>query len=245
MYETPRYLGSGEKCLVIEFSDAIDRLANIRLQNLRRELEKLAVPGIRELVPTYASLAIHHDPLILSRSEIIPLVDNALKTLTATESSEKRIMVMPVAYGGEFGPDMDFVAEHTGFGVEEVIRRHTANDCYCFMLGFTPGFGYLGGMDEALETPRLKTPRTLIPAGSVGIAGKQTGTYSVNSPGGWQVIGHTPLRLFDPLSDTPTLIEAGDWIRFRSVDKKEYDDIAAAVEARSYTPERLVEGGDA
>lgn len=243
MYEAPRYLGSGEKCLVVEFSDAIDRAANIHLQNLRRELEKQAIPGIRELVPTYCSLAIHHDPLVLRRSDIIDLVQNALKGLTATENVAKRVLVMPVAYGGEYGPDMDFVARHTGFSEEEVIRRHTAKDCYCFMLGFAPGFGYLGGMDEALETPRLKTPRTLIPAGSVGIAGKQTGAYSIASPGGWQLIGQTPLNLFNPHSKTPTLIEAGDWIRFRAVDQKEYTAIKEAVAAESYIPERIVEGG--
>lgn len=243
MYETPKYLGSGEKCLVVEFSDAIDRDANIRLQNLRREMEKLAIRGIWEMVPTYGSLSIHHDPLALTRKELIPIVEKTLQHLATSGSSAKRVLVLPVAYGGEHGPDMGFVMQHTGFSEEEVIRRHTANDCYCFMLGFSPGFGYLGGMDEALETPRLKTPRTLIPAGSVGIAGKQTGTYSIDSPGGWQLIGRTPVKLFDPEAENPAIIEAGDWIRFRAIDAAEYKSIAEAVAARQYTPERIVEGG--
>ncbi|MCC8194456.1 MAG: allophanate hydrolase subunit 1, partial [Deltaproteobacteria bacterium] len=178
MYETPKYLGAGEKCLVVEFSDAIDREANIGLQGLRRALEKRSVPGIIELVPTYRSLSIYHDPLALSREELLPQVENALREISLAEAAQKRILVMPVLYGGEYGPDLGHVAEHTGFSEDEVVRRHSARDCYCFMLGFTPGFGYFGGMDEALETPRLTTPRTLIPGGSVGIAGKQTGVYS-------------------------------------------------------------------
>ena len=245
MYDTPKFLGAGEKCLVVEFADSIDREANITLQNLRRALAVGSVPGIIEMVPTYRSLSIFHDPLVLSRDDLIPLVGDSLKGLSVTESSEKRILVIPVLYGGEKGPDMGFVAEHAGFSEEEVIRRHTSKDCYCFMMGFTPGFGYLGGMDEALETPRLKTPRTRITAGSVGIAGKQTGVYSIDSPGGWQLIGHTPLKLFDPEAERPIVIESGDWIRFRSIDAEEYAAIAGAVAERRYVPERIVEGGGA
>ena len=245
MYETPKYLGAGEKCLVVEFSDTIDREANIRLQGLRRELEKRSIPGIIELVPTYRSLSIYHNPLSLSREALHSQVESALQNISCAESTRKRILVIPALYGGEHGPDLANVAQHTGFGEEEVIRRHTAKDCYCFMMGFTPGFGYLGGMDEALETPRLTTPRTRIAGGSVGIAGKQTGVYSIDSPGGWQLIGHTPLRLFDPEIEKPSIIEAGDWIRFRSIDKKEYAAIAEAAAARQYVPEHIFEGGDA
>ncbi|MDR0467052.1 MAG: 5-oxoprolinase subunit PxpB [Deltaproteobacteria bacterium] len=243
MYDTPKYLGSGEKCLVVEFSDGIDRQANIRLQSLRRTLEQRRIPGMLELAPAYSSLSIHHNPLILSRDELIPLVEEALRANVVGESTQKRILTLPVAYGGGHGPDMETVVRHTGFSEEEVVRRHTAVDCYCFMLGFTPGFGYLGGMDPALETPRLATPRTHIPAGSVGIAGKQTGAYSIDSPGGWRLIGRTPLKLFDPEAENPTLLEAGDWIRFRAISENEYDEIAKAVAAKRHTPERILEGG--
>lgn len=243
MYETPKYLGAGEKCLVVEFSDSIDREANIRLQGLRRALGKQAVPGIIELVPTYHSLSIYHDPLVLSRDELRLHVDNAMGAIAAAKTAQQRILVLPVLYGGGHGPDMENVAKHTGFSEEEVIRRHSANECYCFMLGFTPGFGYFGGMDEALETPRLTTPRTLIPGGSVGIAGKQTGVYSIDSPGGWQLIGHSPLKFFDPGAEKPALIDAGDWIRFRPVDGAEYTAIAEAVAAGHYTPEHIIAGG--
>ena len=246
MYDTPKFLGSGESCLVVEFSDSIDRDANIRLQSLRHVLDAKKIPGVREFVPTYRSLSIHHDPILLARGTLERVVDKALGELGGSAESRKRILVMPVVYGGEYGPDMENVCKHTGFSEEEVVRRHTGKDCYCFMIGFTPGFPYLGGMDESLETPRLANPRTLIPAGSVGIAGKQTGAYSIDSPGGWQLIGRTPLRLFDPANtENPTLVDAGDWVRFQAIGEAEFKDIRAQVEAYKYTPEHIFEGGAA
>ena len=244
MYDQPKILGSGDSCLVVEFSDRIEMEANLRLQNLRRRLADMRVRGIIEFVPTYRSLSVHHDPIRLPREKLEPIIAGALDGLEGAGESEKRVLVMPVAYGGEFGPDMANVSAHTGLDEGEIIKRHTARDCYCYMLGFTPGFGYLGGLDETLATPRLKTPRTLIPAGSVGIAGSQTGAYSIDSPGGWQLIGRTPLKLFNPEDgENPTLIDAGDWIRFKSVTAEEFHDIKAQIAGGSYSPERIAEGG--
>lgn len=246
MYEHPKFLGSGEACLVVEFADDIDRAANVKLQSLRHSLAGRKIPGVREFVPTYRSLSIHHDPIRLPREKLEGIVAGALGEIGGEAETKRRILVMPVVYGGEYGPDMENVCRHTGFEEAEVIRRHTGTDCYCFMLGFTPGFSYLGGMDPALETPRLETPRVLIPAGSVGIAGKQTGAYSIDSPGGWQLIGRTPLRLFDPQNEkNPTLVDAGDWIRFTSISEDEFKAVAADVAAYKYTPEHIYEGGDA
>lgn len=245
MYDTPKFLGSGESCLVVEFADNIDREANVRLQSLRHLLADKKIPGVREFVPTYRSLSIHHDPIKISRERLEEIVRPLLGKIGGSAEAQKRILVMPVVYGGEYGPDMATVCEHTGLDEKEVIKRHTGTDCYCFMLGFTPGFSYLGGMDETLETPRLKNPRTLIPAGSVGIAGKQTGAYSIDSPGGWQLIGRTPLRLFDPLNEqNPTLIDAGDWIRFKQITEKEYKEIQKEVESYKYKPEHILAGFD-
>ncbi|MDR1019854.1 MAG: 5-oxoprolinase subunit PxpB [Synergistaceae bacterium] len=242
MYDEPRFLGSGDSCMVVEFSDAIEMAANVRLQSLRRKLAAQDIKGIRESVPTYRSLSIHHDPIILPREKLERIVQSALCGLGDEDDRERRILVMPVAYGGENGPDMANVCSHTGLDEEEVIKRHTSRDCYCYMLGFTPGFSYLGGLDESLATPRLKNPRTLIPAGSVGIAGKQTGAYSIDSPGGWQLIGRTPLKLFDPDDPkNPTLIDAGDWIRFSSISDDEYKRIKREADACGYAPERRVE----
>jgi KipI family sensor histidine kinase inhibitor len=242
MYDNPKFLGSGDSCLVVEFSDQIEMEANIRLQNLRRGIESMRVRGIRELVPTYRSISIHHDPLKISRAGVEEIITRALAASTASPDGPRRVLVMPVAYGGEYGPDMENVSRHTGLSEYEIVRRHTSREYYCYMLGFTPGFGYFGGLDETLETPRLKTPRTLIPAGSVGIAGKQTGAYSIEGPGGWQLIGRTPLKLFDPLDElNPTLIDAGDWIRLRAITSGEYKEIKISVDAGSYLPERFFE----
>lgn len=237
VYEEPIFLSSGESCLVAEFADEIDRGANIRLQALRRSIESRKLHGVRELVATYRSLAIHFDPLILEYSDIERIAQSAMRDTKESKASGERIVALPVLYGGEYGPDMENVAAHTGLSAEEVIKRHTGRDCYCFMLGFMPGFPYLGGMDESIAAPRLKEPRTLIPAGSIGIADKQTGGYPFDSPGGWQLIGRTPAKLYDPRKKNPFLLEAGDWVRFRSIGSEEYAKIAALETAGHYAPE--------
>ena len=145
------------------------------------------------------------------------------------------MLEVPVLYGGEeMGPDLAFVAEHAGLSEQEVIDLHTSTEYLIYMLGFTPGFTYLGGMSAKLETPRLKQPRVKIPAGSVGIAGKQTGVYPIDSPGGWQLIGRTPVKMYDPNRETPILPKAGQYIKFRAIERTEYDEIAAAAEKNEY-----------
>ena len=134
--------------------------------------------------------------------------------------------MIPVCYDGEFAPDMEDVCAHTGLQREQVIRLHTSRDYLIYMLGFLPGFPYLGGMDERIEAPRLETPRTLIPAGAVGIGGKQTGIYPLASPGGWRLIGRTPIKVYDPDREEPILYKSGDYIRFYPITEEEYKDIA-------------------
>jgi KipI family sensor histidine kinase inhibitor len=226
LYDNPKFLSAGDSCLVVEFSDGIDMAANIRLQALRRALSGENIRGIREFVPTYRSLSIHHDPTKLPRQNLEKIVKEALENTDGGETSVRRTVCLPVAYGGKYGPDMANVSAYTSLSESEIIKRHTSMEYYCYMLGFTPGFAYLGGMDESLETPRLATPRALISAGSVGIAGKQTGAYSIDGPGGWQLIGRTPLSLFDPDDEeNPTLIDPGDWVAFRSITPDEFDAI--------------------
>lgn len=238
MYDVPEFLSSGDSCLVVEFSGDIEMAANISLQALRRALAGKNIRGIREFVPTYRSLSVHHDPTKLSRQDLEKIVRKALEDLDPGEKPRGRTVCLPVAYGGEYGPDMAGVSAHTGLSGSEIIKRHTSREYYCYMLGFTPGFAYLGGMDETLNTPRLETPRTIIPAGSVGIAGKQTGAYSIDSPGGWRLIGRTPLSLFNPNDgENPTLIDPGDWVVFRSITAGEYASIKKDIGAGRYLPE--------
>jgi KipI family sensor histidine kinase inhibitor len=242
MYSTPKFLGSGESCLTVEFSDRIEVEANVRLQNLMCVLAEKNIKGIIEFVPTYRSLSIHHNPLKLPRKALEKIVTRSLADLDGGVPVKRLVVTIPVLYGGEYGPDMDYVSRHTGFDAAEVIRRHSTRDYYCYMLGFTPGFAYLGGLDDALETPRLENPRVLIPSGSVGIAGKQTGVYSINSPGGWRLIGRTPVRLFDPNDEkNPTFIQAGNWVRFQSICKDEYVKLSDAAAAGEYAPECFFE----
>lgn len=235
--EEPRFLPAGESCLVVEFADEIDRGANDAVTRLKSALETETGLKLKECLPTYRSLSIYFDPLEETMERII---EESKKVLGhAAEGGEQPHMEIsiPVCYGGEYGPDIKNVAENAKISEEEVIERHTANVCHCYMIGFIPGFAYLGGMDESIATPRLANPRTVIPGGSVGIAGKQTGIYPLDSPGGWQLIGRTPLRLFTPEAKNPTLIQAGYGVKFVSVSEEEYKKIEAQVADGTYKPQ--------
>jgi len=232
----PRFLKAGESCVVIEFADEINRAANDAVMNLRHSLENGGKLQIIECLPTYRSLAVYFDPLKVSCDNVIEGIKRELDHLSGQDGHTHKEISIPVCYGGEYGPDIKNVAEHAGITEEEVIRRHSARVCHCYMIGFVPGFAYLGGMDESIATPRLANPRTVIKGGSVGIAGKQTGIYPIDSPGGWQLIGRTPLRLFTPEAERPTLIDAGYGVRFVPVSGDEYKDIESLISAGTYKP---------
>lgn len=217
-YSQFRYLAAGDSAIVVEVGDDICPEINQVIRGLVLALEQAAIEGIREYVPTYRSLMVLYDPAQLFFHELVARLRTLEETLEASQLPEPRIVEAPVIYGGESGPDLDYVAEHNHLTVEEVIALHSGTDYLVYMLGFTPGFCYLGGMPEQIATPRLATPRTRIPAGSVGIAGQQTGIYPIDSPGGWQLIGRTSLCLFDPQRDPAVLINAGDYVRFRPVE---------------------------
>ncbi len=216
IYEKPRFISAGESCLVVEFADEIDGRANERVHALRSGLERMAkIRGLLvECVPTYRSLAVYFDATRLALEELEQYAGRVLAGGGAFLERSSRVVEIPVRYGADDGPDLPEIARIAGMSEEEVIARHSGRDYYCYMLGFTPGFPYLGGMDPKIAAPRLATPRTKIPAGSVGIAGEQTGVYPLDSPGGWQLIGRTDARLFDPDRNPPTLIAAGDTVRF-------------------------------
>lgn len=216
-----RFLPCGDSAVTVEFGNRIDDQLNGAVHAFASAVEALGHPAIREVVPTYRSATVHYLPHLLEYAALVQL----LRPLTETQGGAGPFgapVEIPVLHGGPWGPDLEEVAAHCGMTPEQVIAAHSA-PCYrIYMLGFTPGFPYLGGMDPRLATPRRKEPRIRIPAGSVGIAGSQTGVYPIESPGGWQLIGRTPLRLFDLGSDPPILLQAGRSIRFVPIDEPTY-----------------------
>lgn len=232
--DEPRYLSAGESCVVVEFADEIGRSANDAVMNLRNHMLSQRNVQIMECLPTYRSLSIYFDPIRTDREAVIQEAKAAPKSEEGSCGTLSSEIEIPVCYGGEYGPDIENVALHAGISVDEVIKRHSAAPCHCYMIGFLPGFAYLGGMDESIAAPRLANPRTVIKGGSVGIAGKQTGIYPIDSPGGWQLIGRTPLKLFTPNGERPTLIDAGYEVRFKPITEEEYKKLEADVAAGAF-----------
>jgi inhibitor of KinA len=229
-----RYLLAGDKALVVEFGNEINESVNSKVRNLYVALNKYKVAGIEEITPTYRSLLIQYNPLIINLDILKTKLKELEDKLGKVDIPKPRIIEIPTLYGGEYGPDLSFVAEHNGITTEDVIKIHSSVDYLIYMLGFTPGFPYLGGMSEKIAAPRLSMPRTKIPAGSVGIAGKQTGIYPIESPGGWQLIGRTPLKLYDPKRQPPIVLQAGDYIRFVPVTIDKYNEISKLILQNSY-----------
>lgn len=211
---SPRIVPIGDSSVLVRLGDEIDFTTNQRVHSLATLIETATLPGIIETVPAYATLLVHYDPLILSFTQIKNYLRARIAQAEEIDSRKPRQVEVPVRYGGEYGPDLEFVASHCNLQIEDVIRLHTERIYTIFMMGFTAGFPYMGKLDDALITPRLKTPRTHVPVGTVAIAGLQTGIYSIDSPGGWRLIGWTPLRLFSPESDTPFLFSPGDEVKF-------------------------------
>lgn len=220
----PKILPLGDAAVVLQLSPQIDDDINRQVLALERALYAAGIPGVIATVPAYASLTVHYDPV---QTDFQTLRDGLLQRLSAPGEvilQEGKTVEVPVIYGGERGADLESVARHCRLPVDEVIRRHAATDYRVHFIGFLPGFPYLGGMHPSLATPRLSTPRAIVKAGSVGIAGAQTGIYPLDSPGGWRIIGWTPLKLFNSFADPPALLAPGDRVRFVPVSPQELDD---------------------
>ena len=196
---------------------------------------------MEETIPAYASLLVKYDPFLTDYDALCGTLRALERQISASTVTEGKIVEIPVCYGGEFGPDLPTVAHHAGMSEQDVVSLHCAHDYLIDMLGFLPGFAYLGGLDPRLHTPRLSVPRTEIPAGSVGIGGAQTGIYPLASPGGWQIIGRSPVRPYDPERAQPILYRAGEYLRFQPITQKQYDAIEAQIAAGGYECDVIVE----
>lgn len=221
-----RLLTLGDRAIAVEFGQAIELDINQRVMALRDKIqqaiqqEKLA--GIAEMVPTYCSLLVEYNPLLISYDELTQTLQQMAEHIEIAETVSKEVVEIPVVYGGEYGPDLVEVAEYHQLSPQQVIDMHAEPEYPVYMLGFVAGFPYLGGMNPHLATPRKASPRLKIEAGSVGIAGGQTGIYSVESPGGWQIIGRTPLKLYDGNRPKAVLLSAGQYVKFKPISQAEY-----------------------
>ena len=223
----------GENALLLRFEQRLDPAVNRRVHALAAAIERRRPAWLRELVPGFASLALGIDPDAVSAADALEHARNWLERQAfeaASEATEPKLpsIEIPVCYGSEYGPDLDALAAHAGLSAHEAIARHAAGHYRVAMLGFAPGFPYLLGLDRSLSMPRLDTPRTRVAAGSVGIGGAQTGIYPRQGPGGWRIIGRTPLTLFDAARTPPNLIAPGQRVRFVPIDAAEFARLAAA-----------------
>ena len=224
----PRILPAGDQAILVEFGTEINSLLNRRGHTVARNLTARKIPGIGEIISSYCSLLIYYDPFVLSFAQVSFQVQELLGQEVASEEDSQTIREIPVLYGGAWGPDLPFVAKHNNLSTEEVVKLHTRETYLVYVVGFSPGFAAMGTVPEKIQAPRLSSPRTKVPAGSVGIGGQQTGIYAVESPGGWQLIGRTPLKLFNLHRRPPSFFQAGDYARFCPIGENEFHKIARA-----------------
>ncbi|MFL2755867.1 MAG: 5-oxoprolinase subunit PxpB [Dehalococcoidia bacterium] len=237
----PIFKMQGDSALNVYLGSEISSVTNDKVHFLSDLLKNENWPGIKEIIPSYVSLTIHYDPFVVDYLSVEGFIKKIFNANDKFEHSAKRILVIPTFYGGEFAPDMESVSSITGLSTDQVIKTHTSKDYKVYSIGFTPGFPYLGGLDETLYCPRLESPRTAVPLGSVAIAESQTGIYPSDSPGGWRIIGATPIQLFDSRNSKPALLEPGDLVRFKPLnDENEFKQIKENAKNGEYQLEEIL-----
>lgn len=222
--------------LCVELGDEISAEVNTRVRALEFLIQAKGVPGIVETVPSFRSLLVYYDPDQIAFEALCAGLGELAEQTTATTLPPARLVELPCCYDPELGPDLAAAAERLGLTTDELVRLHAGAEYLVYFVGFTPGLPYMAGVPERIRLPRLPTPRVKVPAGSVGLGGAQYCIYSVESPGGYWLLGRTPVRLYDPEAAEPTLLRPGDRVRMRPIDRAEYDAIAARVAARTYVP---------
>ena len=218
-----RVVTAGDSAMVVEFEERIDPAVNARTIAFAEAVQAANLPGVRDVVPTYRSTAIYFDPLRTDGVALMACIEREAVRPSSLEASTAPAVRIPVCYGGDLGPDLEAVAAFAKAAEDEVVRLHASAVYRVFMLGFVPGFAYLGIVDDRIAMARRSTPRVRVPSGSVGIAGVQTGIYPAETPGGWQLIGRTPLKPFDASRANPFLMKAGDAVQFYPIERREYD----------------------
>ena len=236
IYAAPRFLLAGDAAVSVELGDEISREVNARVLTLERLLLDARIPGVVETVPTFRALLVHYTPDTLGWTDLRTRLGGLCDRLAGATPPPGRHVELPCAYGGEHGPDLEEVARRLALAPDEVVRLHAGAEHYVYFVGFTPGLPYMAGQPDRLTIPRLDRPRTKTPPGAIGIGGSQTSIYSVESPGGFWVLGRTPLRLYDPEAADPILLRAGDCVRFRPIDAAEFQAIATAIAHGNYQP---------
>ncbi|MFD1911217.1 5-oxoprolinase subunit PxpB [Halodurantibacterium flavum] len=230
MTAPPRILPLGDQALSFQIGEDIDAAANARVIALADALDAEGIAGVLDRVPTYRSLLVRYDPETIRGAQLGARL-SALYAGLGPQAGGGRLWRVPVLYGGTAGLDLDALAAEKGMSADDLIALHMGAEYRVYMIGFAPGFAYLGGLPEALHAPRLATPRQQIPAGAVGIGGRQASINSVAGPSGWRFIAGTPVRLFDPRRDAPFLLQAGDRVRFERIDAGEFERLAGRAAA--------------
>jgi inhibitor of KinA len=223
----PRIIAAGDAVVIVEFDERIDSAVNAAVVSLAERLRAEAAAGVLDIVPTYRSVAIYFDPLRTQHEALMARLEREALTPAAPAAGTRKVLRIPVCYGGEYGPDLPEVAAFGGVSEPTVVDLHTRPTYHVFMLGFAPGLAYLGIVDDRIAAPRRATPRVRVPRGSVGIAGAQTGVYPAETPGGWQIVGRTPVKTFDLTRSDPFLLKPGDAVSFYAIDRSEFDRLDA------------------
>jgi inhibitor of KinA len=231
-----QYKPAGDQSILVQFGTEINEQINTKVRRFAHLVESQSGEAFGEVILGYTTVLVHYNSLAISYPEVVQQFKKWENEWSETDLPASRVIEIPVVYGAQYGPDLEDVAAHNALSSDEVIKIHSSKDYLVYFLGFTPGFPFLGGMSEKIATPRLQSPRVSIPAGSVGIANNQTGIYPVSSPGGWRLIGRTPLRFYDPMSDPPFLLQPGDYLRFVIIEADQYDDIKDQVDKNTYAP---------
>ena len=230
------FLIAGDKCVQIRLGNIISPEINTRVRKYFLGIKSIGIKGIIECVPTYSSLSVYYDPLIVSYNDLLVQLKFVGKHLRDINIPQPYVVEIPTCYDTEFGIDLNYLSQYLNLSIEEIVRIHSGGEYLIYMLGFAPGFCFLGEISDRITAPRLVKPRIVVPAGSVGIVGNQTGIYSIESPGGWQLIGRTPVDLYNPFRKrTPIFLKSGDYIRFVPVTRVEFDLIQNDIMQNKYT----------